>query len=119
MDKKCKPLNKSRFLFFCSVFILSSCVSNTVNVKPDTEEYSHLVDTPVYIKRSSDKDINTFEGELDPKVLVTNLEKTERKLINISVPYITSGIKDEEEKYKKDIDFTMEINKILYQISKT
>ena len=62
---------------------------------------------------------STFEGELDPKVLVTNLEKTERKLINISVPYITSGIKDEEEKYKKNMDFTMEINKILYQISKT
>ena len=65
-------MNSSRFLFFCSVFILSSCVSNTVNVKPNTEEYSQLVDTPVYIKRSSDKDINTFEGELDECIKTSN-----------------------------------------------
>ena len=66
------PLNRSRFLFFCSIFILSSCVSNTINVKPNTEEYSQLVDTPVYIKRSSDKDINTFERELDECIKTSN-----------------------------------------------
>ena len=65
-------MNRSRFLFFCSVFILSSCVSNTVNVKPNTEEYSQLVGTPVYIKRSSDKDINTFEDELDECIKTSN-----------------------------------------------
>ena len=65
-------MNRSRFLFFCSVFILSSCVSNTVNVKPNTAEYSQLVDTPVYIKRSFDKDINTFEGELDECIKTSN-----------------------------------------------
>ena len=47
------------------MLILSSCVSYTVNVKPDAEEYLHLVDTPMYVKKSSDKNLNTFENELD------------------------------------------------------
>ena len=64
---------KFSFLYcLCLMFTLSSCVSNTVNVKPNTEEYSQLVDTPVYIKRSSDKDINTFEGELDECIKTSN-----------------------------------------------
>ncbi len=65
-------MNSFRFNFFCSIFVLSSCVSNTVNVKPNTEEYSQLVGTPVYIKRSSDKDINTFEDELDECIKTSN-----------------------------------------------
>lgn len=65
-------LNSFRFTFFCSIFVLSSCVSNTINIKPNTEEYSQLVDTPVYIKRSSDKDIDTFESELDECIKTSN-----------------------------------------------
>ena len=48
-----------------SLLLLSSCVSNSVSVKPDKTEYSHLVNTPVYIKRATDTDLETYEIELD------------------------------------------------------
>lgn len=55
------------------MLILSSCVSYTVNVKPDAEEYLHLVDTPMYVKKSSDKNLNTFENELDQCIKASNI----------------------------------------------
>ena len=58
--------------FFLSIFVLSSCVSNTINVKPDPEEYLQLVDTPVYVKRSSDTDLYAFENELDECIKTAN-----------------------------------------------
>ena len=58
--------------FFLSIFVLSSCVSNTINVKPDSEEYLQLVDTPVYVKRSSDTDLYAFENELDECIKTAN-----------------------------------------------
>jgi len=62
-----------RFIYFlCTTFVLSSCVSNTINVKPDSEEYLQLVDTPVYVKRSSDADLYTFENELDECIKTSN-----------------------------------------------
>jgi len=65
--------DKFSFLYcLCFMFTLSSCVSNTVNIKPDTEEYSHLVDTPVYIKKSSDTDLGTYENELDECIKTSN-----------------------------------------------
>ena len=65
--------DKFSFLYcLCFMFTLSSCVSNTVNIKPDTEEYSHLVDTPVYIKKSSDTDLGTYENELDECIEASN-----------------------------------------------
>ena len=62
-----------RFIYFlCTTFVLSSCVSNTINVKPDSEEYLQLVDTPVYVKRSSDTDLYVFENELDECIKTSN-----------------------------------------------
>ena len=85
-------MNRFRFLFFCSVFILSSCVSNTINVKPNTEEYSQLIDTPVYIKRSSDKDINTFEGELDECIKTSNTRVNRSSKVGIGLgSYLALG----------------------------
>ena len=62
---------KSLF-FFLLLFVLSSCVSNTINVKPDTEEYLQLVDTPVYVKKSFDTDLYAFENELDECIKTSN-----------------------------------------------
>ena len=58
--------------FFLLLFVLSSCVSNTINVKPDAEEYLQLVNTPVYVKRSSDTDLYVFENELDECIKKSN-----------------------------------------------
>ena len=58
--------------FFLLLLVLSSCVSNTINVKPDSEEYLQLVDTPVYVKRSSDTDLYAFENELDECIKTAN-----------------------------------------------
>ena len=58
--------------FFLFIFVLSSCVTNTINVKPDSEEYLQLVDTPVYVKRSSDTDLYAFENELDECIKTAN-----------------------------------------------
>ena len=65
-------MNSFKFPFFCSIFVLSSCVSNTINIKPNAEEYSKFGDTPAYIKKSSDKDIDTFESELDECIKTSN-----------------------------------------------
>ena len=56
---------KRGLIVICSLFVLSSCVSNSVNVKPNPKEYSHLANSPVYIKRAVDTDLETFELELD------------------------------------------------------
>ena len=58
--------------FFLLLFVLSSCVSNTINVKPDAEEYLQLVNTPVHVKRSSDTDLYAFENELDECIKTSN-----------------------------------------------
>ena len=63
--------NKGLF-FFLFIFVLSSCASNSINVKPDAEEYLQLVNTPVYVKRSSDTDLYTFENELDECIKTSN-----------------------------------------------
>lgn len=58
--------------FFLLLFVLSSCVSNTINVKPDAEEYLQLANMPVYVKRSSDTDLYAFENELDKCIKTSN-----------------------------------------------
>ena len=63
--------NKGLF-FFLLIFVLSSCASNSINVKPDAEEYLQLVNTPVYVKRSSDTDLYAFENELDECIKTSN-----------------------------------------------
>ena len=73
--------NKSLF-FFLFIFVLSSCVSNTINVKPNAEEYLQLVDTPVYVKRSFDTDLYAFENELDECIKTSNIEQIDlQKLV--------------------------------------
>lgn len=44
---------------------MSSCVLNTANVKPSPDEYSNLIDTPVYVKKSPDTDLIDYQNELD------------------------------------------------------
>ena len=60
-----KQTMKYGLILLPSLLLLSSCVSNSVSVKPDKTEYSHLVNTPVYIKRATDTDLETYEIELD------------------------------------------------------
>jgi len=55
----------SALFLLCLVSVLSSCVSNTVHVRPDSQEYQQLGASPVYIKKASDTDLATYEIELD------------------------------------------------------
>ena len=48
-----------------SMFTISSCVLNTSNTKPSTDEYSNLIDTPVFVKKAPDKDLATYQNELN------------------------------------------------------
>ena len=67
-----KIMQTKGLFFFLLLFVLSSCVSNTINVKPDTEEYLQLVNTPVYVKKSFDTDLCAFENELDKCIKTSN-----------------------------------------------
>ena len=58
-------MRTSASFLLCLVPVLSSCVSNTVHVRPDPEEYQQLGASPVYIKKAADTDLDTYEIELD------------------------------------------------------
>ena len=84
-----------RFIYFlCITFVLSSCVSNTVNVKPNPEEYSQLIDTPVYIKRASDTDLNTYTNELDQCIKASNIKVNRSSKVGVGVGsiWVASGL---------------------------
>ena len=53
------------FVIILSLIAMSSCVLNTANVKPSPDEYSNLIDTPVYVKKASDTDLIDYQNELD------------------------------------------------------
>ena len=53
------------FALSLSLLVLSSCVLNTVNLKPSPDEYSNLIDTPVYVKKAPDTDLIDYQNELD------------------------------------------------------
>lgn len=53
------------FVIILSLIAMSSCVLNTANVKPSPDEYSNLIDTPVYVKKSPDTDLIDYQNELD------------------------------------------------------
>ena len=53
------------FALSLSLVALSSCVLNTANVKPSPDEYSNLIDTPVYVKKARDTDVIDYQNELD------------------------------------------------------
>ena len=83
--------NKGLF-FSLLLFVLSSCVSNTINVKPDAEEYLQLVNTPVYVKSSSDTDLYTFENELDECIKTSNNRANRSSKFGIGVgSYLALG----------------------------
>ena len=44
---------------------MSSCLLNTANIKPSPDEYSNLIDTPVYVKKAPDKDVATYQNDLN------------------------------------------------------
>ena len=67
----------------CAIFVLSSCVSNRVNVEPNSEEYSQIIDTPVYIKKASNKDLNTYENELDQCIKTSNIRVNRSSKVGI------------------------------------
>lgn len=71
--------------FICIACVLSSCASNTVNSKPNAEEYSHLIDTPVYIKRASETDLNTYTNELDQCIRASNIKANRSSKVGIGV----------------------------------
>ena len=48
-----------------SVFAISSCVLNSSNTKPSPDEYSNLIGTPVYVKKAPDRDVATYQNELN------------------------------------------------------
>jgi len=56
----------------CLVPVLSSCVSNTVHVRPDPQEYRQLGASPVHIKKAADTDLDTYEIELDECIKTSN-----------------------------------------------
>ena len=53
------------FVIILSLIAMSSCVLNTANVKPSPDEYSNLIDTPVYVKKAPDTDLIDYQNELD------------------------------------------------------
>ena len=48
-----------------SLISMSSCLLNTANIKPSPDEYSNLIDTPVYVKKAPDKDVATYQNDLN------------------------------------------------------
>ena len=86
---------KIRFVsFICIAFVLSSCISNTVNLQPNSEEYSHLIDTPVYIKRASETDLNTYTNELDQCIRASNIKANRFSKVGVGVGsiWVASGL---------------------------
>ena len=59
--------------FFLLILTLSSCISNPIDIKPNSEEYLQLVDTPVFVKKSQDTDLYAFEDELDECIKTSSL----------------------------------------------
>ena len=69
--------------FFCCVVVLSSCVSNAVNVKPNSQEYQQLDTSPVYIKRASDKDLETYSNDLDECIKASDIKVNRSSKVGI------------------------------------
>ena len=65
----------NRFLFsLCLILALSSCVSNAINVRPNPQEYQQLNDSPVYIKKASNTDLDTYSNELNECIKTSNIK---------------------------------------------
>ncbi len=69
----------------CLVPVLSSCVSNTVHVRPDPQEYQQLAASPVYIKKAADTDLDTYEIELDECIKSSNTKVDRSSKVGIGL----------------------------------
>ena len=89
-----KQAMKRGLIILSSLLLLSSCISNSVSVKPDKTEYFQLVDTPVYIKRAADTDLETYEIELDQCLIASATKTTRSSKIGMGVGsvWLVSGL---------------------------
>ena len=78
----------------CLVPVLSSCVSNTVHVRPDPQEYQQLGASPVYIKKAADTDLDTYEIELDECIKSSNtkVDRSSKVGIGLGSYFLVGGL---------------------------
>ncbi len=75
---------RNRFLFsLCLTLTLSACVSNTINVRPSPQEYQQLNASPVYIKKASNKDLDTYSNELNECIKTSNMKANRSSKVGI------------------------------------
>ena len=89
-----KQAMKCGLILLPSLLLLSSCISNSVSVKPDKTEYLHLVNTPVYIKRATDTDLETYEIDLDQclKASATKTNTSSKIGVGVGSVWSVSGL---------------------------
>ena len=74
----------NRFLFsLCLILTLSSCVSNAINVRPNPQEYQQLNASPVYIKKASNTDLDTYSNELNECIKISNIKVNRSSKVGI------------------------------------
>ena len=74
----------NRFLFsLCLILTLSSCVSNAINVRPNPQEYQQLNASPVYIKKASNTDLDTYSNELNECIKISNIKVSRSSKVGI------------------------------------
>ena len=78
----------------CLVPVLSSCVSNTVHVRPDPQEYQQLGASPVCIKKAVDTDPDTYEVELDECIKSSNtkVDRSPKVRIGLGSYFLVGGL---------------------------
>ena len=78
----------------CLVPVLSSCVSNTVHVRPDPQEYQQLGASPVCIKKAVDTDPDTYEVELDECIKSSNtkVDRPSKVGIGLGSYFLVGGL---------------------------
>ena len=70
-------------IFLCLIFVLSSCVSNAINVRPNLQEYQQLNTYPVYIKKSVNKNSDAYTNELDECIVSSNIKANRSSKIGL------------------------------------
>jgi hypothetical protein len=69
----------------CLVPVLSSCVSNTVHVRPDPQEHQQLKASPVYIKKAPDTSLDVHEIELGECIKSSNTKADRSSKVGIGL----------------------------------
>ena len=70
-------------IFLCLIFVLSSCVSNAINIRPSLQEYQQLNTYPVYIKKSENKNSDAYTNELDECIASSNIKANRSSKIGL------------------------------------